>query len=397
MDWQQKLRRLDAKLANGELSMAEYRKLRDETLAEASSVGPAAQEAASSDLRWQAANPGGQPAPRVHIPASAAGEAPSGEMTQRVVTDDPTTAVPLLVETELVGDDGPTELTPAEDETQVISADTAAGTEETRTESVESPGRAEPVSRDHSFGPVVPPAMPMPAPPPSGPGRLAPAPGWSGPIQGQAVFAEARESKRTAVVTLIVAVVVLALIGTAVWWFAFRSNDDNTAKPAPTGPTGSSQQEFSLDRLPNPTDDPMSTSGVFTVDQATERKLIGPEEAELLSKGGTEKIYYRAVVADQVTYQLYAYATSNAQDLASSIVERGKQLGMSDLSVDGLPAEVTTTKSVAPRGAIYQATYGSDSVAVRIAVSQSTNVDEQKLTAALRHSVEVTTRSISPR
>jgi hypothetical protein len=84
MTWQDRLRDLGERLVSGEITTAEYRTESEEILAEAD------REAATDT----------QPAPqeettreKVPIPVSAAWEAPSGEMTQIVGTDDKTTVV----------------------------------------------------------------------------------------------------------------------------------------------------------------------------------------------------------------------------------------------------------------------------------------------------------------
>ena len=87
MSWQERLRELADRLAAGEITTDDYRRSSEEILAEADAEA-AAETAAET-----------RPAerPRVHIPRSAAWEAPSGEMTQIVGTQDPTTVVGATV------------------------------------------------------------------------------------------------------------------------------------------------------------------------------------------------------------------------------------------------------------------------------------------------------------
>jgi hypothetical protein len=87
MSWQDRLRDLGERLASGEITTDEYRRESEGILAEADAEAAAATQ------------PADQPAPpsadrtKVHIPVSAAWEAPSGEMTQIVGTKDETTVV----------------------------------------------------------------------------------------------------------------------------------------------------------------------------------------------------------------------------------------------------------------------------------------------------------------
>jgi polyhydroxyalkanoate synthesis regulator phasin len=75
MGWQDRFRALGDELVDGKITTGEYRERLGEILAEAD------EEKEEADRK------------RVHIPASAAWEEPSGEMTQIVGTRDDTTPV----------------------------------------------------------------------------------------------------------------------------------------------------------------------------------------------------------------------------------------------------------------------------------------------------------------
>jgi hypothetical protein len=84
MSWQERLRDLGERLVSGEITTAQYRTESEGILAEAD--GEAAADTQPSPQEKT-------PREKVPIPVSAAWEAPSGEMTQIVGTDDRTTAV----------------------------------------------------------------------------------------------------------------------------------------------------------------------------------------------------------------------------------------------------------------------------------------------------------------
>ena len=84
MSWQDRLRDLGERLVAGEITTTRYRTESEAILAEAD------REAAAST---QPAPPEKTGREMVPIPVSAAWEAPSGEMTQIVGTDDKTTVV----------------------------------------------------------------------------------------------------------------------------------------------------------------------------------------------------------------------------------------------------------------------------------------------------------------
>lgn len=86
MSWQDRLRTLGERLTSGEITTAEYRSQSEEILAEAD-------REAAEETRPRQDSAEGQAQAKVHIPKSAAWEAPSGEMTQIVGTDEHTRVV----------------------------------------------------------------------------------------------------------------------------------------------------------------------------------------------------------------------------------------------------------------------------------------------------------------
>lgn len=96
MSWQERLRELGERLAAGEITTDDYRRSSEGILAEADAETNAAAETQPTEPAES---------PRVHIPRSAAWEAPSGEMTQIVGTQDHTTVVNTSIADEL-GDPG---------------------------------------------------------------------------------------------------------------------------------------------------------------------------------------------------------------------------------------------------------------------------------------------------
>jgi hypothetical protein len=99
MTWQDRLRDLGERLVSGEITTTEYRTESEGILAEAD------REAAADT---QPAPPGKTTREKVPIPVSAAWEAPSGEMTQIVGTEDRTTVVSNTISDRLDEPDDPT-------------------------------------------------------------------------------------------------------------------------------------------------------------------------------------------------------------------------------------------------------------------------------------------------
>ncbi|MPZ81353.1 MAG: hypothetical protein GEV28_13505 [Actinophytocola sp.] len=101
MGWQDRFRELGDLLISGEITTDEYRTRSEEILAEADVDAAADTQPTETEAE--------QDRTRVHIPVSAAWEAPSGEMTQIVGARDETTTVG----SDTIGDnlDGATVLT----------------------------------------------------------------------------------------------------------------------------------------------------------------------------------------------------------------------------------------------------------------------------------------------
>jgi hypothetical protein len=96
MSWQERLRDLGDQLTEGRITTSDYRRLSEEILAEADAEAEAAADTQSTEAAGKA---------KVHIPRSAAWEAPSGEMTQIVGTQDKTTVVDASIADKLEPDD----------------------------------------------------------------------------------------------------------------------------------------------------------------------------------------------------------------------------------------------------------------------------------------------------
>lgn len=119
MSWQQRLRELGDRLAAGEITTDDYRRESEGLLAEADAEVAASTRPTTADVLVpvEVLAPADEPAKheppkedpkkKVPIPASAAWEAPSGEMTQIVGTEDRTTVVPPTIADKLGEADDP--------------------------------------------------------------------------------------------------------------------------------------------------------------------------------------------------------------------------------------------------------------------------------------------------
>jgi hypothetical protein len=216
------------------------------------------------------------------------------------------------------------------------------------------------------------------------------------PMQGSEVFGLAVSSPRAARQwpRFVVAIVILALVAGATWWFAFR---DKSGPVTAAGPAAQQATQLSVDRLPNPTDVPMTYSGVFTVDQAQVYNLLKPDEAATLVQGGAQRVYFRGVGAGNLVYHTFAYETGTvdaARKLATGVIDRDKKVGMTDSEISGLPQGVRVVKSLGDKSAMYEAVYAANQATIRILVVQSGPTEERQISDAMRRGVEAVVHSI---
>ena len=381
MDWQDELRRLDKKLSEGEISAQDYRRMRDELLAEASAP------AQGRGVMWAASRPeAAEPATVSPPPAGPPAAPPDAEETQIVAdttvtldqtvvhgrpaapAEDPDKTETVTAETvtaeEMAAENRPTEVVPAETvaaesaNVESPSAETvveiAPGAEErTVSEPAAEPltePASEPARDDH---PTFPP-RPMDTPPPDAPPLPAPAP-WTGhQVIGEEVFADAspHSNARRAVTSLLAVLVVLALAGGAVWYFVFRTEEAPAAQ-RPQNPPASDQPQ-SQPQKPPPSEQPQepttsqpqsapselptnlgdvvgplpgitdANSGTITSQVAGKLKLISPQEVRAAQDHGVTQVIFRGSTKGDVGNALLVFTTPNGANAAAfTETERG--------------------------------------------------------------------------
>lgn len=336
MTWQESLRQLDARLAKGEISANEYRKNRDEILAEASS-GSVPQQL--EDL-WA-------PAP---APAKAAAETKAAESNE--ANPGETTIVVEVNQTS------------EEEETQVVPAVAIPAQSKWAT-------TAPPEQPAQQAQPMLP-APPMPLPPQHMP-----------QVQNEDVFAVVPAKRGGSFVRFLVPLLILAVVGAGVWWFVFRDNggDDNTAG----GPSSSSTAKAPTSdeiagKLPELPGKASATNGTLSVDRARELKLFTPTYSTLLADNGAKEIVYRGAVQPGFAYMIVASPLSakGADKLVQATTDHLERAGFATaagVAPDGPPVITRTDQSFRTFIAIYRA----GDVWVQLNVSGPPNGDENVL------------------
>lgn len=383
MTWHDELRKLDEGLAAGLISAEEYRARRDELLSAAAGAGgspsftPAAgQQGVDSTQVMQPIRDNGPANPEATQVVANSGN--SGEATQVVRGWQP--------QQPPSGD---------ADRTQVVPG--AAGQQGFPPPPQQHPGF--PASPPGGFPP--PPQQQFPpqhhqqppqqqpqspwgdegnaAPPWGGAGDLPPLPPAGNEAwirQGPEVFGGS-SGKSSKLLPIIGIVVVLALIGGAVWFFGFRNTGDgpdNTTSSTPTAAptTTTSMKPFEL-LPPGPgTPDPKSGTGDASK-LRTDGLLPEPEIAlieaakpsEVAFKGSTEgKFQYSAIVVELKD-------EAAAKELQGKLVEAGRAEGLVNGEVGALPKNGTILQFIDDAKALFRIVWVSGNKVVRTQVNQN--------------------------
>lgn len=393
MTWQESLRQLDARLANGEIGAADYRKERDEILAEASSGAGGATP--KTDL-WTSTNPVRVvPAP---APNGTSGPPPVQPSVQPGEPGDPATDQTVTIE-RVTGEE-PTARTeqPDADTTQVVEETTQVVSSEVVGQQVPQPGQYPPMNPD-AFG------TPFPR---------------STPIQGQEVFAGASSKGGGLALRILVPLLIVALVGAGVWWFVLRDDGSSDAAPngappasgteppatttttAPTTTTTTSEAPKVptvaelAGKLPTLPGAAKAGNGPVTIDQAVKQGKLNQPYAQLLREHGASKVVYLKSTAGGVGYQLVAapIEKSGGADATATAVSDGlKQTGFAAAKArKATDPPVLTRKDKYFR--TYLTTYASGGVWIQLNVSGPPNGGEAALRAKFADVLDALTEQL---
>lgn len=213
------------------------------------------------------------------------------------------------------------------------------------------------------------------------------------PMQADEVFglaANATAPNRKKWPRFVAAIAVLAVLAAGIWFFALRN------KSGPEAVANPPAAQISLERLPNPTDAPMTYSGVFTVDQAQVYNLLKPDEAATLVQAGSKRILFRGVSQGNLVFHTFAYETATtdiARGLTTSAMDRNKRVGMVEATGTGVQQGVNVVKSLGDKSAVIEAIYPTANATIRVMVVQTGPNDERQLSDAIRRGVDAAVKA----
>ncbi|HEX6359832.1 hypothetical protein [Actinophytocola sp.] len=374
MTWQEELRQLDSALAGGELSANDYRKRRDEILAAASSAQPPSPVI------------GPPTGPRPAVPPEDKPDSPdAAEVTQVVNVDGAESAaeVTQIISNPIKGNNG---------------AKAAPATPDEPTSPALQPPQWASLPPTHNSQTTVASFPPVPPPPPQVTGPAVT------PLDAQDLFTsnKAPTGGKKPLLVGLVALVVLALAGAAVWFFAF--NGDEPADTA--GGTGESTEQ-TTEELPEPVDitkielpgEAAANSGEMDITRASELAVIAPAEATLLADAGAKALTYIGHADGNYRFLLYAYKSDSpaaAKELTGKILGVQKQLGFTDTTVEGVPDTVTVTTVSNSEAAAVRGVYTYGDTTIQLSVLQIPVGDPAEMHAQFQTAMTAITDAAPP-
>jgi len=392
MTWQEELRQLDSALAGGELSANEYRKRRDEILAAASSaqppsavIGPPTGPQPVVPPEGEEAAEGGDNAEVTQVVSVDTGEA---DQTQII---DAVAASGGEANGNTTNGDAPAANGDIE-RTQVVAAAAPAAQQQQPPQQVQP---QQPVWATQLPDPNVAPAA-YPHPQQMGPAVT--------PMDAQDLFTSNRSpsgSKKPWLIAVVV-LVVLALAGGAVWYFALR--DDST----PSTADGDQQQTTSAEEpAPEPVDitkielpgEAAANGGEMDISRASELKVIAPAEATLLAGAGADAVVYSGASEGDYRFLLYSFKSADAaaaEKLTGEVVDVQKQLGFQDTEVQDVPGAVQVSTVSNPQAAAMRGVYTYGDTTIQLCVLQVPKGDVDELRVQFQRAMTAVTDAAPP-
>ncbi|QFU85353.1 hypothetical protein [Amycolatopsis sp. YIM 10] len=376
MGWQEELRLLDAKLADGSLTPAQHRKMRDELLAAASGGGSTSPVAAP---RRESNDPAMQETavlPRIPVagqpmPAGQAKPPPhavsGGRPAPKVVENRPT--LPLGNQEPKQPPNAAALLSGERPTTAPSPADQRA------TESMAVPPRG--LARGRSV------LSPVAAHQPTRPYATEAQRSWTTPPPQYDYDQEDHGPRRNGSTWLFLAVGVLlagGLLAGGVWLLSKDEPASNAAAPPPaaSAPAQSSQlppppADLPLEqRLPELPGTQNANNSTMSVDKGTELKLYAPETANMFKQNGASEVVYRSSSDGTDGYLVMvvpAGSPEGAKNIAEQLRKAASETGFTQLNL-GLPPGKSALAGSNTVGRMNATWYTSENLAVAVWVSQ---------------------------
>ncbi|MFL6142720.1 MAG: flagellar basal body-associated protein FliL [Labedaea sp.] len=420
MSWQEELRKLDEELAAGQISADDYRVRRDQVLSSAVSAGP---EAPRGNESTQLIAPLGARAPQVQPPAQPPAAEPVSDPGAGAASGEQ--------------DADKTQIVPGRsdsDTTQAVGGwQVARPSDNDRTQVVPGiPG----VPRQTFVGGHPPRPAPGQFPPPPGYGWQQPdedAAPWAGstfpPLaasaspewirQGPEVFERSSGTGRRVLIVVLV-VLVLAGLGTGLYFFVLKKNGNqpaaggatSTTQPPPstTKPTSTTRPRPSdpnvalLEDMPAPPASAQQDGKVADVAQFVALKMMDQAEVDLLTAAGVTKVPLRSAVRkppddgptpDSLSAMVIPTGSNaDAVQLAQKLRDYQEAHGLKYIAepLPNMPPTVVFEKTVTADRALYRGLWVSGKNVIRITTVQAPLSNEAALSGSYRNHAEVMLR-----
>ncbi|WP_367133746.1 hypothetical protein [Saccharothrix sp. HUAS TT1] len=362
MGWQEELKALDDALASGKITPDQHRSQRDELLAAVSGGGPASP-------RWSATNPAGDQGQN-----QGQNQGQEAERTQVVPSPGPVDPNKTQVVRPVTGG-FPQQQPPAPQQQRPW------------------PPQQQPPHPHQQQGPQ---SGGFPAPP-----WADSAPSWQMQgMQGPEVFSDTGSGSKKWV-GVVVGVLVVALIGGAVWWFGFKPSDDTatgtggTSSAAPTA----AESGFTADKLPDPEGKPGPKNGEYSLADAKSAKVVSEKDVKALETAGVERLVDKVAGRNGMSFAGSAFVAKDATaavELADTLVQNQAAAGMTPVTGTSLPESVSVMTLATAQQSLYRAVYTSGDVTIRIATAAPASVPDKTVREAFQAYVAKVAESVKP-
>jgi hypothetical protein len=172
-------------------------------------------------------------------------------------------------------------------------------------------------------------------------------------------------------------VLVIALIGGAVWWFGLRggSGGEGAAPPATSSTTSTTTKpKTPLELLPDAPGTADPNNGEVTADKLVTAGFLTADDATALTTAGVQKIAFKGGKQDAFAYHAEVFETDSAEkatQLATDLVDAAGKAGLVEGARGRLPAKSTVLQLIKKsQNGTYQVIYVSGKQVVRATTFQ---------------------------
>ncbi|OLR95565.1 hypothetical protein [Actinokineospora bangkokensis] len=220
------------------------------------------------------------------------------------------------------------------------------------------------------------------------------------PMQGSEVFTTSAGGgtggNRNRVLAVLGALVVVAGL---VWWFALAGGSDDqqpvgSGAPPASSPAAAPVGDPATIVLPGRKD---PRSGTMNLAQAQGAKVFSEREVAVLTEAGVTAVTYTGSFEGSTAFLVQAFPNpdaATAAEVTDGVLAANRKLNFTDREFSGLPASVRVVGTRGPQSSLARAVYTAGTWTVQVSVLQSPSGDPAVLDEQLRTLVSTVSRTL---